>query len=164
MEKKKLTMIAGPAGVGKSAVCKELFKQIDGSAWLDGDWCWMVNPYPGKTAEQKTYAEKAFGYILDGYFNDVNTNTILFSWLIHGNFMFELVTNRIAYTDYELIKIVLICDDQEYIRRMQSDNRGKEKIAARDTMDKYLLLDAIKIDTTHLSIHETAQEILSLLR
>ncbi|MCE5236245.1 MAG: AAA family ATPase [Clostridiaceae bacterium] len=163
MEKKKLIMVAGPAGVGKSAVCKELFKKIVGSAWLDGDWCWMVNPYPGKTAEQKTYAEKAFGYILDGYFNDDNTNTILFSWLIHSNFMFELVTNRITYTNYELVKVVLICDEQEHALRMLSDNREEAKIAARDTMDKYLLLDAIKIDTTHLSVHETAEKILSLL-
>lgn len=37
MEKKKLIMVAGSAGVGKSVVCKELFKRINGSAWLDGE-------------------------------------------------------------------------------------------------------------------------------
>jgi len=62
---KKLIMVAGPAGVGKTTVCQRLFKTIDGCAWLDADWCWMVNPYPGKTDKQKRYAEKAFGYILD---------------------------------------------------------------------------------------------------
>ena len=104
-------MIAGPAGVGKTTVCQKLFKTIDGCAWLDADWCWMVNPYPGKTNEQKRYAEKAFGYILDGYFNNDNTKIIFFSWLMHSDFMFDLVTSQISYTDYKLIKIVLVCGE-----------------------------------------------------
>lgn len=116
-----------------------------------------------RTEGQKTYTEKDFGYILDGYFDDDNTNIVLFSWLIHGNFMFKLVTKRITYTNYELIKVVLVCDEQEHIRRMTADNREKEKIVERDTMEKFLLLDTIKIDTTHLSVKDVAEQILLLL-
>ena len=76
MKVKKLVMIAGPAGVGKTTVCQKLFEAINGCAWLDGDWCWMVNPYPGKTDEQKAYSLESFGRILDGYFNDENTDII----------------------------------------------------------------------------------------
>jgi adenylate kinase family enzyme len=79
---KKLVMIAGPGGVGKTTICRKLFKAINGCAWLDGDWCWMVNPYPGKTDEQKAYSLGSFGRILDGYFHDENTRIVLFSWLI----------------------------------------------------------------------------------
>lgn len=163
MEKKKLVMIAGPAGVGKTAVCKELFGRISGSAWLDADWCWMVNPYPGKTDEQKLYAEKAFGYILDGYFADVNTHTVLFSWLMHADSMFGRVTTQISHSDYQLIKVALVCDDDEYRRRMIADNRRAQQIDTRDSMEKYLALSAEIIDTTHLSISETADRILALI-
>jgi len=110
---KNLVMITGPAGVGKTSVCKELFRSISGCAWLDADWCWMVNPYPGKTPEQKRYAEEAFAHILNGYFEDDNTKTILFSWLMPHDFMFDLVTSRLKDKDYELHKISLICSDRE---------------------------------------------------
>jgi adenylate kinase family enzyme len=93
---KKLVMIAGPGGVGKTTICQKLFKAINGCAWLDGDWCWMVNPYPGKTDEQKAYSLESFGRILDGYFHDENTRIVLFSWLIQWDFMFNLVTDEIA--------------------------------------------------------------------
>ena len=161
---KKLIMIAGPAGVGKTTVCRKLFKTIDGCAWLDADWCWMVNPYPGKTDEQKRYAEKAFGYILDGYFNNANTKIIFFSWLMHSDFMFDLVTSQISYTDYKLIKIVLVCGESEYIRRLIEGNRSENKIYNPDDIAKYRLLDANIIDTTELSIAETANKILDIIK
>ena len=164
MDKKRLIMIAGPAGIGKTVVCKELFKNINGSAWLDADWCWMVNPYPGKTPEQKTYSEKAFGYILDGYFNDCNTHTVLFCWLMHSDFMFKLVTDRILYTNYDLIKISLVCDEQEHIRRLIADNRREEQIMNHDSMKKYRALDAHIIDTTNLTIKDTVNRILLLIK
>lgn len=160
---KKLIIVAGAAGIGKTVVCNELFKSMNGSAWLDGDWCWMVNPYPGKTAEQKIYVEKAFGYILDGYLNDPNTHTVFFSWCIHSNFMFELVTERITYTDYKLKKIALICDTEEHIRRLKADNRREEQITNHGNMEKYRALDAHLIDTTKLSVSDTVKEILLLI-
>ena len=157
---KKLIMVAGPAGVGKSAVCRELFKNMNGIAWLDADWCWMVNPYPGKTPEQKKYSEYAFGYILNGYFDDANTKVILFSWLMHSDFMFDLVTSHLKEKDYELIKIALICSDREiYINRMKRDGRRKEQIAEADDMQRFTGLNAEIIDVAHLTIIEAAAKI-----
>jgi hypothetical protein len=161
---KKLIMIAGPAGLGKTTVCQKLFETIDGCAWLDADWCWMVNPYPGKTDEQKCYAEKAFGYILGGYFNDDNTKIIFFSWLMHSDFMFDLVTSQISYKDYKLIKIVLVCEESEYIRRLIEGNRSENKIYNPDDMTKYRLINANIIDTTELSVEETADKILDIIK
>lgn len=42
---KNLIIINGTMGVGKSTVCKELNKRLIRSVWLDGDWCWMMNPW-----------------------------------------------------------------------------------------------------------------------
>ena len=160
---KKLVMIAGPAGVGKTTVCQKLFKRIDGCAWLDGDWCWMVNPYPGKTDEQKAYALKSFGRILDGYFNDANTRIVLFSWMIQWNFMYKLVTDEISYKDYEAIKIALVCDEDAFLRRLIDGGRSEGKIRHPDDMGKYRSLDAHVIDTTGLSVDDTAGRIMALI-
>jgi len=32
-------------GIGKTSTCKELNKNLNDSIWLDGDWCWMMNPF-----------------------------------------------------------------------------------------------------------------------
>ena len=32
-------------GVGKTTTCEELSKKLQNSVWLDGDWCWMINPF-----------------------------------------------------------------------------------------------------------------------
>ena len=40
--KKKLFIVNGAMGVGKTTTCKELSKKLQD---LDGDWCWMINPF-----------------------------------------------------------------------------------------------------------------------
>ncbi len=43
--KKKLFIVNGAMGVGKTTTCKELSKKLQNSVWLDGDWCWMIDPF-----------------------------------------------------------------------------------------------------------------------
>ncbi len=164
MNKKKLVIVTGPAGIGKTTVCKDLFKRINGCAWLDGDWCWMVNPYPGKTPEQKKAVERAFRYILSGYFHDANTKIILFSWLMHSKFMFDLITEQIVDEDYELIKIALVCSDKEiYIERMRKDGRREEQIEEADNMERFHQLNASIIDVADLSVDDIVKRIIALI-
>ncbi|WP_422563170.1 AAA family ATPase [Clostridium botulinum] len=42
---KKLIIINGIMGVGKTATSKELNKKPNNSVRLDDDWCWMMNPF-----------------------------------------------------------------------------------------------------------------------
>lgn len=42
---KKLIIINGTMGVGKTTISKEVHKSLDKSVWLNGDWCWMMNPW-----------------------------------------------------------------------------------------------------------------------
>ena len=164
MDKKKFVMVTGPAGIGKTTVCKELFKRINGCAWLEGDWCWMINPYPGKTPEQKRYVEKTFGYILNGYFNDANTKIVLFSWLMHSEFMFDLITEQIADKGYELIKIALVCSDRNiHIERMRKDGRREEQIEETDNMERFHQLNASIIDVVNLSVNDITERIIELI-
>ncbi len=164
MDKKKLIMVTGPAGIGKTTACKEIFKRINGCAWLDGDWCWMVNPYPGKTTEQKKYVERAFGYIINGYFHDANTKIIMFSWIMHCDSMFDLIADQIADKDYELIKIALVCSDENmYIERMRKDGRSEVQIKEADNIKLFYQLNANFIDVANLSVDETAERIIKLI-
>ena len=42
---KRLYMIGGPMGVGKTAACRQLQQLLDRSVFLDGDWCWDAHPF-----------------------------------------------------------------------------------------------------------------------
>ena len=42
---KRLILLSGPPGVGKSAVGKRLKMKLERSVFLDGDWCWNMQPF-----------------------------------------------------------------------------------------------------------------------
>ena len=42
---KHLYIICGPMGVGKSTTCRALKKLLAPCAFLDGDWCWDMEPF-----------------------------------------------------------------------------------------------------------------------
>ena len=42
---KKLYMIGGTMGVGKTTVCQQLKRDLQNSVFLDGDWCWDASPF-----------------------------------------------------------------------------------------------------------------------
>ena len=42
---KRLILINGTMGAGKTAVCRELERELAPCAFLDGDWCWEMHPF-----------------------------------------------------------------------------------------------------------------------
>lgn len=42
---KKFVIVNGTMGVGKSTIVSKLYKELQHSVWLDGDWCWLMNPW-----------------------------------------------------------------------------------------------------------------------
>ncbi|MEN6413352.1 MAG: AAA family ATPase [Veillonellales bacterium] len=42
---KKLIIVNGTMGVGKSTVCQLLLDKLKPGVYLDGDWCWNMNPF-----------------------------------------------------------------------------------------------------------------------
>ena len=42
---KHLIIINGTMGVGKTTTCLELQKRLPKNVFLDGDWCWKMEPF-----------------------------------------------------------------------------------------------------------------------
>lgn len=59
--KKNLIVIIGPNGVGKSSVAKSLLSHYLKSAFVDSDWCRVINPFPFTEVTKETVTDK---YIL----------------------------------------------------------------------------------------------------
>jgi len=60
---RKLIVINGTMGVGKSSVSTALKNSLENSIMLDGDWCWMMNPWK-ITDDNKRMLENNIVYML----------------------------------------------------------------------------------------------------
>lgn len=63
---KTLYLIGGAMGVGKSTVCGELNKTLPKSVYLDGDWCWNMDPFV-VTEETKAMVLSNAQYLLNSF-------------------------------------------------------------------------------------------------
>lgn len=79
---KKLIIINEVMGVGKTTISKALYKKLDNSFWLDGDNCWMMNPFE-VTDENKFMVLDNISYILNNFIKNSKSKYIVFNWVIH---------------------------------------------------------------------------------
>lgn len=161
---KKLIIINGTMGVGKTTTCKKLYHRLDNSVWLDGDWCWMMNPFV-VLEENKRMVEDNITYLLNNFLSNSQFEYIIFNWVIHKEEIFDLITDKLKGNDFELYKITLICTEDELERRMLIDNRDDELIKCSiERLKLYKSMNSIKIDTSNITIDETVNKVLEVLK
>jgi adenylate kinase family enzyme len=163
MSAKKLVIITGAPGVGKTAVSRALFETLDGCAWLDSDWCWMLPPWHAKSDAQKQHVEDLFGRILRGYLADEATRVVLFSWVMPAPAMFDIIANQLRGVPYEPVRIALVCEAEAHVARMRGDGRRPAQAEHPDIMAPYHGLGAEIIDVTHIAAREAAEQIAARL-
>ena len=56
-KRKKLYLIGGPMGVGKTTIGQFMNTQLNNCVFLDGDWCWDMNPFQVTTETKKMVIE-----------------------------------------------------------------------------------------------------------
>ena len=88
--KKQLILVGGAMGVGKSAVCRELLRQLTPGVWLDGDWCWNMNPFV-VSEENKRMVLSNITHLLRAYLNNSSYRYVLFCWVMDQPLLFEAV-------------------------------------------------------------------------
>ena len=63
---KRLYIIGGAMGIGKTTVCQILKKELPKAAFLDGDWCWDMDPFQ-VTEETKAMVMENIVYLLNNF-------------------------------------------------------------------------------------------------
>ena len=63
---KRVILICGTMGVGKTRTCRELQKVLDKNVFLDGDWCWDADPFQ-VTEETKEMVMCNICYLLNSF-------------------------------------------------------------------------------------------------
>ena len=160
---KKLIIINGVPGAGKTTTSKALYKALEGSVLLDGDWCWMMNPFV-VNEENKEMVESNINFLLRSFLTNSSYKYVIFNWVIPNKSITERILRRLEDLEFQVIKISLICTPEVIRHRMELDNRPDEQIAKSvERLKLYQEMDTHKIDSTNLKVDDVVGEILKLL-
>lgn len=165
---KKLIIINGTMGIGKSTTCKELNKALDNSVWLDGDWCWMMNPFVVND-ENKKMVEDNIIYLLRNFLTNSFFEYVIFNWVIHTEEIFDMILKRIDDLEFQLFKITLICNEEALKNRISIDieNNLREENSIEKSLERlklYKNMNTIKVDTSSINISQTVKKIIEIVQ
>ncbi|MBS6167120.1 AAA family ATPase [Dielma fastidiosa] len=163
---KKLYMIGGTMGVGKTAVCQLLKKQLNHCVFLDGDWCWDMHPFE-VNEETKQMVLANIKFLLNSFIQCSVYENIIFCWVMHEQSIIDELLSAIETANCEVKVISLICREESLRERLQKDvDQGirEPEIIQRSIqrLDGYKTLNSIKLDVSDISASMAAKQIASL--
>ena len=155
---KKLILIGGTMGVGKTTVSQKLMKELDHSVFLDGDWCWNMHPFVVND-ETKEMVMDNICYVLNNFIHCHSYDNIIFCWVMHEQMIIDNLLKRLDTKECEVYCISLVCSLEQLTKQIQNDI--DLKIREKDVLERslnrlslYQSLNNIKIDTSNLKINE----------
>ena len=164
---KRLVVIVGPNAVGKSTVAKKMVEQYENTAYVDSDWCRVMNPFAFTQATKQAVSENIY-CLLRNYLLCEDISTVIFTYSWHGarKEIYENVIEKLRRNNIEFQEciIVLKCTREENIRRAINDGRDKERIERGmiATHSFYDDLDYPSIDTTYMTPVSVADNIMKI--
>lgn len=164
---KRLYMIGGPMGVGKTAVCKAMKTMLNHSVMLDGDWCWDMHPFT-VTEETKAMVMDNISHLLGGFLRCSAFEHVVFCWVMHEQEIINALLDHLPLDDdIEVISVSLIASPDALIRRLKGDVAAglrTEDVIPRslDRLAMYGALKTHKLDTTDMTAEEAAKAIIAL--
>lgn len=164
---KKLILILGPNGVGKSTASAALLKVLPNSAYIDSDALRMMNPASGD--EVITVQKLNILALMRNYLSASFVEYVIFPYGCHAHrkqMLEDMIGELKTEFEFDVITILLTCCEDENVRRMRTDGRNEERIAysienTRTISDR---LDCPRIDTTDLTPEQTAEKIFAIIK
>ena len=161
---KRLIVIVGPNGVGKSTTAMKIKEQYPRSAFVDSDWCRVMNPFILTDITKKTVMENIY-CLLHNYLlcEEISTVVFTYSWHDGRKELYDKVIKKLQNDGIEFQEIIVIlkCSEYENRRRALVDNRDEERIkrGIKNTFSFYDEFEYPCIDTTNMTILEVAEQV-----
>ena len=163
---KTLYLIGGTMGVGKTTVCRELKNQLHRSVFLDGDWCWDMNPFV-VTEETKAMVLDNITALLGNFLRCSAYDHVIFSWVMHQQSIVNTILGRLHLTDVKVVSVSLVCSREALLQRLYRDVEAGIRqpdilLRSPQRLSLYDSMNTEKVDTTHATVAQAVQEILRL--
>ena len=164
---KKLLVIIGANGVGKTTTAQVLLQKLSKCAYVDADWCRAMHPF-AFTEATKTAATNNIYCLLKNYLLCQDIEYVIFPYGFHGERkeIFEKVMGRLKEEQiaFERCTVVLKCSREENIKRAVRDGRDPQRIK-RGMENTFAFYDAYPcpiVDTTDLCPDQAAEKIMEI--
>lgn len=156
---KHVYLIGGPMGIGKSTICNQLNQDLDHSVFLDGDWCWNMDPFV-VNQDTKNMVLDNITHCLNNFIHTPGIENIIFCWVMHKQDIIDQLIQKLDTEGVDIHLISLICEKEELIKRMLIDRRDNQTIRkSLQYLELYKDLDTQKIDVTTLDVQKTIDKI-----
>ncbi|MDV4152398.1 AAA family ATPase [Clostridium sp. AL.422] len=163
---KQLYMIGGTMGVGKTTTCQIIKSKLNNSVFLDGDWCWDMNPFIVNDETKKMVIENIC-FLLNNFIQCSVYENIIFCWVMHEQSIINEILNRLNTKNCNLHLISLVCDEESLKCRLEKD--VDEKIRTEDIITRslsrikyYEKLYTEKVDVSKITPKEAAEYIIKI--
>lgn len=160
---KKLYLIGGTMGVGKTSTSQELKRMLPNAVLLDGDWCWDMEPF---VVNEET-KEMVMGNICDclnRFLKCSVLENIIFCWVMHEQAIIDEILYRLDLRGCTVAVISLVCPKEVLQSRLQKDIDAG--IRTPDVLERsiarlplYEGLNTIRLDTGKMDPKSAAREI-----
>lgn len=156
---KHVYLIGGPMGIGKSTICNQLNQDLDHSVFLDGDWCWNMDPFV-VNQDTKNMVLDNITHCMNNFIHTPGIENIIFCWVMHKQDIIDQIIQKLDTEGVDIHLISLICEKEELIKRMLIDRRDNQTIRrSLQYLELYKDLDTQKIDVTTLDVQKTIDKI-----
>lgn len=156
---KHVYLIGGPMGIGKSTICNQLNQDLDHSVFLDGDWCWNMDPFI-VNQDTKNMVLDNITHCLNNFIHTPGIENIIFCWVMHKQDIIDQIIQKLDTEGVDIHLISLICEKEELIKRMLIDRRDNQTIRkSLQYLELYKDLDTQKIDVTTLDVQKAIDKI-----
>lgn len=161
---KKLYLIGGTMGAGKSAVGRELNRLADKSVWLDGDDLWRMNPFT-VSENTKLMVMANIRAVINNFLACPDIDCVIFTWVMHEQEIIDDILSGLALDGVEVRAVSLILSEESLKSRLEKDIAAgirQPDIVERSLgyLKKYDTLDTEKLDVSGISPEEAAVRIM----
>jgi len=160
---KKLIFVNGTMGAGKTATCKELLGLLQPGVFLDGDWCWYMNPFL-VTEETKHMVENNICFLLNSFLACSEYENIIFCWVMHQEAIINSLLENLDLADAKVYQFTLSVSEEALAQRLEKSIESGERMP--DVLERsiarlplYDEMHTIHIDVSEISAVQAAVKI-----
>lgn len=164
---KKLIFINGTMGVGKTSTCKELLGLLQPSVFLDGDWCWDMNPFR-VTDETKHMVESNICFLLNSFLSCSEYENVIFCWVMHQESIINSLLERLNLTNVDVYKLTLSVSKEALTQRLNKAIENGERTSdvlqrSLNRLPLYQEMHTTHIDVSNISPIQAAKKIIEII-
>ncbi len=163
---KRLYIIGGTMGVGKTTVGRILRDRLPRCAFLDGDWCWDMHPFQVNDQTKRMVLDNIC-YLLNRFFHCPSYENTVFCWVLHQQTILDELLARLDTAHCAVQSLSLVCREAVLRERLERDVQTGLRTA--DVVERsisrlplYASLCTRKVDVSDLTPQQTADLILQI--